>query len=518
MKKTIWLAIALAGLVAGLVAAGCSEGPEKNGSACDVNTVCDGICLLGMPDGLCTSICTVLPCGANEVCTWIAGNDYCLPACEANEDCRTGYACVLGVCRPPGGVGVVCEEDADCESGLCAAGLCSADCTTHADCPESLYCDDPGDGSMVCLADDCSSGVCLRWCTGHEDCAEGTYCLETETDGLRCAPIPDDGGQGTLGHNCSELPCVSPFVCHTRFDGDMQAYCTKDCSVASDCAPGMICQADATGTKRCLHRQFCDSCAFDGQCGFGVEKCVAADAAVSPGDAYCSTACDFEANNPGCPPDSECMEASFCVDSGTWVADCAECTGTCGPVGAATYQCFHTAGACASGGGSCTPCIEASDCTSGVCLDVIGLQFFGESNRICTEPCTAGVCPDGFFCYPVDGQDDQCIPRSGECSETSDGGQECDYCNWYANGLFNPFKGCEAGLCVEFEGVDRCFNQCDPGMADCPAYSTCGTESYYGGNWNVCVPTLTCLQYSQCIVQCPTGPASCGGGAPAYCL
>ncbi len=469
---------------------GCSEGPKKNGAACDETSVCDNICLLGMPDGMCTSICTVLPCGKNEECIWIAGDNYCLQTCDQDENCRTGYACVLGVCRPPGGVGVECEEDTDCVSGLCASGLCSADCTTHADCPDTLYCGDSGDGdgSTVCLADDCSSGVCLRWCLGHDDCAEGTYCVETESDGLRCAITPADDGPGTLGHSCAEESCTSPNVCISRFDGDMEAYCTRECAVTTDCAPGFVCQADASGTDRCLKRSFCDTCLFDGQCGYANEKCVSADPAVSSGAAYCSTTCDFDANDPGCPPDSECLEASFCVESSTWVTDCADCSGTCGPIGAAVHQCFHIAGSCTVGGGSCTSCTSTSDCTSGLCVDVIGLQFFGESNRICTEPCVGGLCPDGFFCYPVEGEDDQCFPRSGECSETSDGGEQCDYCNWYADGIFNPFKGCETGLCVEYGSTDRCMNQCDTGMDPCPAGTTCQGEDFYGENWNLCVP------------------------------
>ncbi len=499
---------------------GCSEGPKKNGAPCDESTVCDGLCLLGMPGGLCTTVCTVLDCPSGQQCVWIAGADYCLDSCDDDEGCREGYACVLGVCRPPGGVGVECEEDTDCEIGICTGGLCSQHCTTHDDCPDSLYCDDPGDGTMVCLADDCTGGVCLRWCTGHEDCAEGTYCVETESDGLRCALIPPDDGAGTLGHNCAEQECASPYLCHSRFDGDMDAYCTKGCSTDADCAPGFLCQADATGTRRCLLRGFCDGCLFDGQCGFENEKCVSSDPAITPGEAYCSTACDPDDNPTGCPADADCLEASFCEETATWVSDCQQCSGACAPAEDPVYQCFHFSGSCnTTTGAGCTPCVESSDCSSGVCVDVIGLQFFGRSNRICTEPCTNGVCPDGFFCYPVDGQEDQCFPRSGECSEPSDGGAQCDYCNWYANGYFNPFKGCEAGLCVDHDNASYCLNQCGAGRPDCPAYTTCQLESYYEVNWNVCVPdpSLTCNQFRTCISECPTGPASCGPSAPAYC-
>ena len=520
MKKLMCLAVA----VGSLMIAGCSEGPKKNGSACETNTVCEGLCLLGMPDGLCTSVCfgDIIPCGSNEVCTWIVGDNYCLQSCVEDSSCRDGYVCLSGACRPPAEAGVECVKDTDCTSGLCSDGLCSGDCTTHADCPGAMYCDDPGDGSLACLRDDCSSGICQRPCAGHDDCAEGTYCLESDSGDLLCALVPDDDGPGTLGHSCAAQSCASGYDCVERFDGDMQAYCTKDCSSTAECGPGMICQG-STGNQRCLKRSFCNTCAFDGQCGFSTEKCVSADTAVSPGEAYCSTNCDpDDAQNPGCPPDSECLEASFCTDTNTWVADCAECSGTCGPMGAATYQCFHTAGSCSSGGGGCTPCADAGDCTSGVCVDVIGISLFNESNRICTEPCVNDVCPVGFFCLPVDGQPDQCFPRSGECSEPSDGGTQCDYCDMFNSAGYNPFKGCDTGICAEDGSVERCFDGCDPGMPDCAAYTNCeiDTLSLYqsGTGLMICVPTLPCSQWQQCITHCPTGPASCDGTAPAYCL
>ena len=35
---------------------------KDHGKKCDTDTVCEGICLVNMPGGLCTSYCAILPC------------------------------------------------------------------------------------------------------------------------------------------------------------------------------------------------------------------------------------------------------------------------------------------------------------------------------------------------------------------------------------------------------------------------------------------------------------------------
>ncbi|MFH2010512.1 MAG: hypothetical protein ABI333_28185 [bacterium] len=512
MKRHVYAGFTL--LTAGLLLLGCPEGKKSNGAACAETDVCESICLLGMPDGICTSVCTVFPCAEGEECLWIAGDNYCMPSCTTDNGCRTGYACVLGVCRPPAGPGIPCEEDTDCASGLCAGGLCSTDCTIHQDCPEGLYCDG---GSGVCLADDCSSGVCLRDCSNHDDCASGTYCAETASGELFCAPIPDDGGPGTLGHSCAAEACAAGFDCYRRFDGDGDAFCTMECTASTDCAPGLVCRPDNSGTSYCLKRDFCKACSFDGQCGFDNQRCVSADPAVAAGDAYCSTACDPD-ESASCPKDADCLEASFCEDTGTWVADCAWCSGTCGPVGAAQYQCFHYSGACTGDGGLCSPCSHSGECAAdGHCLAI-----FDSTNTTCTAPCNGNVCAAGYFCASIDGiTAPQCVPRSGSCEEPSSDKDQCDYCSYYVDGDFNPFADCQTGLCVEVTTNNNyCYNMCSTGMDPCPAYTECNLVSEYGSNWNLCRPTgsLSCNQFRQCIQHCPTGPTSCDGTAPANCV
>ena len=516
------------GLLVGLVAivglvAQCGEEKKGHGSACDEDTVCKGMCLLGMPGGLCTSVCTVLECPKGTECLWIAGDNYCLPSCAGNGDCRDGYECVLGVCRPPVETGMDCEEASDCQSELCEGGVCSTECTEQMDCPETLYCDET---AGVCVLDDCDevTGVCLRPCEGHEDCAEGTYCtvideVTNEAAGeRRCKIIPDAPAPGTTGASCALEECATGYTCRGLGSavGDPDAYCTETCAADADCPPDMLCRADEGDDPVCVRRMFCEGCSFDGQCGFENQKCVSADptvAAGAAGVAYCSTACDPE-DEYTCPLDSTCAEAFYCDDTGSWVQDCQDCDGECGPVGITTYQCFHDYGACSGEGELCSPCLHSGECDTGLCL-----TGFSSSNRTCSAPCDGNnQCPDEYFCVQVTGHPNQCIPRTGSCTEPSGGRETCDFCS-------DIIADCVRGFCLPLGGLDRCLDECGAGLPDCPAYMTCTPINEYGTTFDVCVPNDAtpvdldgdCTFWQNCMEECPTGPASCSADAPSYC-
>jgi hypothetical protein len=464
-----------------------------------------------MPDGLCTSYCTVLPCPTGTGCLTIAGGDWCLPECAENEECRAGYTCVFGLCRPPAGTAEGCEEDSDCASNVCEGGICSTECLAHTECPDGLYCDE---GTGVCLLDDCSSGICLRDCATHDDCAEGTYCTATATGGFFCAQIPEEGGPGTLGHSCAVNDCVSPFQCMMRVADDPDGFCTTTCTADSDCRPDMVCRDSDNGNSYCFPRGFCEPCSFDGQCGFSVNRCVATSPAAEPGGAYCSTGC-----TPGvgaCPLDSTCKEAFLCEATNLWVDDCASCTGACTGGETPEYQCFHDYGTCRSTDGAlCTPCKHNGDCSEdGACL-----SGSGQENWVCSAPCDNDVaCPDGFFCARVSGMDNQCVPRNGGCTKPSSGKDTCQYCT-------DLIEDCLRGWCIppsSSSPTNFCFDECGAGFPDCPPYTECGIihVDLYDYDFRVCVPTLPsgCTPYDDCIEACPTGPESCSASAPAYCL
>ena len=72
-----------------------------------------------------------------------------------------------------------CEVGSDCPGGRCIAGfpggLCTRNCTRHADCPEGT----------LCVDTEALDGVCLYPCSTDGQCVEtlgGGYTCDTETN------------------------------------------------------------------------------------------------------------------------------------------------------------------------------------------------------------------------------------------------------------------------------------------------------------------------------------------------
>ena len=185
---------------------GCGDSKSKLGSACDTGTVCDGLCMLSLPGGMCTRECDPDSGCSKGTCTKIVGGYYCLPNCDDDSDCRTedGYRCVVDICRPPADLGEPCARPEDCGSQLiCVAGQCGAPCLDSAACLAGYYCVEEG-GRSGCAPDDCSSGTCNRPCVEHRDCAAGTYSAAGASDvrGVRDHTRPYRGG--IVHHACPQ--------------------------------------------------------------------------------------------------------------------------------------------------------------------------------------------------------------------------------------------------------------------------------------------------------------------------
>ena len=114
--------------------------------------------------------------------------------CDAANGCRTGLACVNGLCEPgrASDVGTPCVISAECKEGTycgperkCApagAGADGASCTSDADCMSGLRC------NLVGFAAQCAAegkGDVGTMCTTGADCFGGLACA----DG-KCAPLP----------------------------------------------------------------------------------------------------------------------------------------------------------------------------------------------------------------------------------------------------------------------------------------------------------------------------------------
>lgn len=142
----------------------------------------------------------------------------CVPDCpEADVDCAclADGVCAVGPCGAPdpdcGGDGAPCEEDAQCEGGLCVSdasgeGHCSRVCRFELECLLAWSCREgvcapPGnaavgggcDGQTVCPSPTAChplTGACEARCRNDEDCGERSACLMLDADEGVCRLDP----------------------------------------------------------------------------------------------------------------------------------------------------------------------------------------------------------------------------------------------------------------------------------------------------------------------------------------
>ena len=136
--------------------------------------------------------------------------------CEADGDCKPGFECREGGCRPTEywrqfrytGQSLRCEREDQCVAGEgCVAGRCERLCGTRGTggCGEGLRCLDVAERR-----------ICLPPCTRDGDCFPGHACVpascgdDADCLGTACAA---DGRCALAGH-CRPLPCelVDPMV------------------------------------------------------------------------------------------------------------------------------------------------------------------------------------------------------------------------------------------------------------------------------------------------------------------
>ncbi|MEM9863106.1 MAG: zinc-dependent metalloprotease family protein [Myxococcota bacterium] len=253
-------------------AAACSSSSEvvvlPYGDGCTADSCGRLACLEqpNFPGGYCTTVCEdECPETGGECVPEILGG-ICLRTCGSEADCRDGYQCWRGTCRPSCGGDPECGgSGARCEAGRCTGAECvgDADCAGTSTCsggrcvaapvdagfdgaPEAAIEIGPVDVGSPCDGCEgvCADGVCLPSCTDRASC---------ESSSLVCAPIPvDDTGDGAadrLAGGCIDSRPALEFLagrCATDDDCESSTchmgQCTEVCDGDDDCLPGHRCR------------------------------------------------------------------------------------------------------------------------------------------------------------------------------------------------------------------------------------------------------------------------------------
>ena len=346
-------AVCASGQCALVCNAGFADCDGNVATGCETNTASDVLNC-----GACGNACPI-PANATATCA----NGQC------GFTCNTGFVLDTdGTCDvPPGSVGGGggCDENTDCQTGVCCANVCQ-ECCAPADCAAGA----PPNTSPTCAA-----GTCGYPCaTGFHAC--GGACV-SNADPLTC------------GNRCEPCPTATPSC--------VGGVCTAACSTAADCpSPTGVCQ-----TATCAA----------GVCGVGPAAAGSGCLAV-PGNS-CSRGL--------------CTSSGFCRTAPSLGADPYSDGDSCDTGNPCSRNDFCSGGFCVEGELVCLTCETAQDClfplnpacqvracNNGICGTASkpngdacsSLTFDGNGLQICIPigTCQGGACQgETFNCPPIPG-------------------------------------------------------------------------------------------------------------------
>jgi Cellulose binding domain len=480
------------------------RGTSCVGSTLTASSRCDGqgacVAASGQP-------CDPYVCGADA---------QCLTTCTKDADCKAGSVCTNNRCGLAP-IGATCGSDGDCNSGICAQGVCCATACTGT-CRSCAVAGSAGTctnvpagadplaqcadgGATTCGTDGTcdGNGQCRNYVTGTvcqaATCAGTTETLPGRCDGagtclagglVNCAPYTC-GSDGTCLAKCGvNADCTSGNFCNGTLCGKkpMGVACTAPNECASSfCEQGICC---STGCAA-----LCQACNLTGTLG----TCTAIPVGQDPLD-QCA-----DMGAPSCGTDGSCDGAGKCrlygsgvqclmpTCSGSTATLAGRCSGT-GTCAAGTTQTCNPY-VCGGSGSCLSTCATSNDCTAGnVCTAAsCGKKPLGAT---CAAPaeCGSGLCEQGVCCGTA------CTGTCKSCALTG-----------------------SAGTCSNVSAGQDPLSQCtDAGAASCGTDGTCdgaGACRLYGTGTQCAGATCTGSTFTP--PRNCNGVGACAAPAPSSC-
>jgi len=355
-----------------------------------VGTICRAATCAGsttsMPADLCDGSGTCIDAGTVGCSPYTCdpATGICRGACQGDDQCDAGYACVNGACRKARGQG--CVADGECATGFCADGFCcnvrcAGTCESCDQAGRTGWCDPVGAGTdpgNECPDDGAASCGRTGLCSGNRSCAlypSGTTCQAAACVGDVAHFADQCNGSGSCVDGGTQN-CL-PYTCNAA-----SGQCRSSCSDPSHCQAGWICVGGA-----CL-KDAGQACQAGSECASG---------------ACCDNVCRNLSTDP-----NHCGQCGRACQAQNGTNTCAG--GTCVP-------------SCNSGFGDCD-----GNVFNGCEQALTTLSHCGQCNRSCfrtnaTATCAIGSCAiascNGGFAN-CDGDDPNgCETNLGADSNTS---------------------------------------------------------------------------------------------------
>ena len=483
---------------------------------------------------------------------------------DTNNPCKSGHACVLGVCQPAVPVASVAPT---CTDGIKNQGETDVDCGGPCTpCGASLGCS----GAQDCASSTCVNNHCACPAGQH---IEGTACVGNSDPA--CGPDRTDctqafpGGTGVCNApagTCVLTACgTATHLCNNACASNTS---TQTCGPSS-CSP---CAVPANGSAVCTggacamqcnagyHRNAA-ACEADSNtaCGSPTTNCTTAfphgTGACSASTASTPASCVLTGCAGGYHPSGNLCQSDLTSScSGVNCTDAAHQdphgTMTCNSGVCAVASCnqgYHpnaNSSACdVSSNTCCGPGPGCKDCTSGYANGAGACTTSTSTpNGLCSvSTCVAGYHPDSSSNSCVPNSDTACGSPPADCTKVTNGAGSCNFsqgtCAFTCSPGYHAYNGACEGNSDAICGASRTnctalypngTGKCDAGgncfFAGCVGgYHTCNGSCVSDTSTNSCGSSCTpCpgdpngtayCSGGSCAISCTTGYNRCGGGS-----